>query len=80
MMGLLSTRQIMEESVDQYNDDYALFDIQLYSSYGFNNDDLLALRKLDYIEALQGSRMVDACSKTAGGITSVIRIDRKNVV
>ena len=75
MMGLLSTRQIMEESVDQYNDDYALFDIQLYSSYGFNNDDLLALRKLDYIEALQGSRMVDACSKTAGGITSVIRIE-----
>ena len=75
MMGLLSTRQIMEESVDKYADAYALFDIQLYSSYGFNDDDLLALRKLDYIEALQGSRMVDAYSRSEAGIISVIRVE-----
>ena len=32
MMGLLSTREIMEKSVDRYNDSYSLQDIQLRHS------------------------------------------------
>ena len=35
MMGLFTNALILRESVDRYNDEYGLQDLQIYSSYGF---------------------------------------------
>ena len=42
MMGLFSTRPIMEKSVDKYFDEMKLQDFQIYSSYGFDDNDVRA--------------------------------------
>ncbi|MBR3151470.1 MAG: ABC transporter permease [Erysipelotrichaceae bacterium] len=69
MMGLLSTRRIMEYNVDRYADEEVLQDIQLFSSYGFDDKDVRALQKLDYVESVFPSRLVDCYSESKYGIT-----------
>ena len=69
MMGLLSTRRIMEYNVDRYSDEENLQDIQLYSSYGFDDKDVRALQKLDYVESVFPSRLVDCYSDSKYGVT-----------
>ncbi len=59
MMGLMSTSIIMRNSVDRYADDMDLHDLQIYSSYGFCDEDIEALQKLDVVEGLLASRFVD---------------------
>ena len=46
MMGLMSTRRIMIESVDKYYDEYCFQDIQLVSQFGFCSEDISELSKL----------------------------------
>ena len=75
MMGLLSTRGIMEENVDRYSDEYALQDVQLYSSYGFDDDDVEAIKARDYVDKVFASRFVDAYSATPDGTVMVTRIE-----
>ena len=75
MMGLLSTREIMEKSVDRYNDSYSLQDIQLYSSYGFDGGDLSAIRKQEWVDHVFASRMRDVLSMNADGDVAVTRIE-----
>ena len=55
MMGLLSSRPIMEESVEQYYSEMNLQDFQIYSSYGFNDDDIKAIEKQEYVRECFGS-------------------------
>ena len=43
MMGLMSTKRIMIESVDSYYDEYHFQDIQLVSQFGFCNEDISEL-------------------------------------
>ncbi len=79
MMGLLSTRPIMETSVDRYFDTNKLQDFQLYSSYGFDNNDVMALSKQEYVRECFPSRMVDVYSRNENGdiyVTSVEEITR----
>lgn len=45
MMGLMSSSTILKESMDKYNDDNNLQDLQLYSTYGFCADDVAKIRK-----------------------------------
>ena len=75
MMGLLSTRDIMEKSVDRYNDDYSLQDIQLYSSYGFDGADTSAIRKQEWVDHIFASRMRDVFSISKNGDVAVTRIE-----
>ena len=49
MMGLMSTRRIMIESVDKYYDEYRFQDIQLVSQFGFCSEDISELSKLNFI-------------------------------
>ena len=55
MMGLLSSRPIMEKSVDAYYDKYHLQDFQIYSSYGFDDNDIRALRNFSVVSPSNGS-------------------------
>ena len=75
MMGLLSSRTIMERSVDTYNDEYRLQDIQIYSSYGFDENDVEAIRALDMVEKCFASRMADVYSQKGDEDVLVTRIE-----
>ncbi|MBQ9890240.1 MAG: ABC transporter permease [Firmicutes bacterium] len=74
MMGLLSTRGIMEENVDRYSDECDLQDVQLFSSYGFDDADVEEIRKLEYVDKVFPSRFADVYSSTADGDVMVARI------
>ena len=63
MVGLLATKPIMHKSVDIYYDEYEFMDVQLYSSYGFNDDDINVLKNEDFIEQVFGSKFVDVFGK-----------------
>ena len=47
MVGLMSSAPTMQMSVDKYFDDTNFMDIQLYSSYGFDDRDIEALEKAE---------------------------------
>ena len=71
MMGLLSTRTIMEDNVDRYADELSLQDIQFYSSYGFCDEDIEALKELECIDEVFASRFRDVYSLSSAGNVSV---------
>ncbi len=75
MMGLLSTREIMETNVDRYSDENSLQDIQLYSSYGFDDADIEAISSLDYVDKVFASRFIDAYAEGENGEILVTRIE-----
>jgi len=75
MMGLLSSRVIMEDSVDRYNDKYHLQDIQIFSSYGFDENDIDAIRSLEFVERCFPSKMIDVFSQGEDGSVFVTRVE-----
>lgn len=60
MMGLMSTETIMKKSVDIYAKDYKLQDLQLYSPFGFCDEDINEIKKLESVENVFASKFVDA--------------------
>ena len=75
MMGLLSSRPVMEESVEQYYSDMNLQDFQIYSSYGFNDEDNESIEKQEYVRECFGSKMTDVFCRNENGDVSVIRVE-----
>jgi putative ABC transport system permease protein len=75
MMGLLSTRPIMEKSVDQYGDENDLQDIQIFSSYGFDENDIRAIRNQEFADKVFASRMMDVYADPGNGRASVTRLE-----
>ena len=75
MMGLLSTRTIMEVNVDDYNDEYKLQDIQIYSSYGFDDADVKALAEQEFVEEYFASKMMDVFVESQDGFIDVARVE-----
>lgn len=63
MMGLMSCTTIMKRSVDYYNDEYNLQDVQIYSSYGFCDEDIEAIRNTEGVKGVFASKFVDAYIK-----------------
>ena len=75
MMGLLSSRPIMEKSVDVYADEYALHDLQFYSSYGFCDEDVEAIAEDESIDEVFPSRFADVLSEDGNGAIRVTRAE-----
>ena len=50
MMGLFSSSPILRESVEIYYDDTNLHDIQIYSSYGFCDEDIKVIKETEGIK------------------------------
>ena len=59
MMGLNSAPTLMRNSVDKYNFDSNLHDIQLFSSYGFCDEDIEVIKEIDFIDGVFASKMQD---------------------
>lgn len=74
MMGLLATSPIMRESIDQYYKNQNLQDIQLYSSYGFCDEDVNRIKEMEIVKNVYASKMVDAYADFNDGAISVARI------
>jgi putative ABC transport system permease protein len=81
MMGLMSTPQIMRESVDSYYDEYNLQDLVIYSPYGFCNEDYQALKNADGVETVYASKEIDVHGTDKNGVIKVIRVSElsKNI-
>ena len=80
MVGLLSSSPYLQYSVDKYNDEYNLMDVQIYSSYGFCDEDLDAIKKTRGVEKIQGTKFVDAYGRTNADnylVTRVQELDSK---
>ena len=75
MMGLLSTRSIMETSVDRYSDEYDLHDLQFYSSYGFCEEDVETIAEDESIDQVFASKFMDVLSEDANGAVRVTRAE-----
>ena len=75
MVGLLSSGPMLQESVDAYDDGYDLMDIQIYSSFGFCDEDLEAIRLTKGVERVEASKFIDAYGKTDETTSFVTRIE-----
>jgi len=63
MVGLMCSAPTMRASVDKYFDESDFMDIQLYSSYGFDDRDIDALRESENIDKLFATKFVDVFVK-----------------
>ncbi|MDO5109343.1 MAG: hypothetical protein Q4D59_05350, partial [Erysipelotrichaceae bacterium] len=57
--GVAGTADIMSVSVDRYSDDTNLKDITIYSNYGFDDDDVSAIRGCEDVLAAEGTKFTD---------------------
>lgn len=74
MMGLLSSATLMRNSVDKYNIDSNLHDIQLFSSYGFCDEDIGMIKKIDFIDGVFASKMQDVFINVENQGQRIIRL------
>ncbi len=78
MMGLMSSSTILRNSVDIYNDEYNLQDIQIYSNYGFCIEDIEKIKKTEGVKDVFASRFVDAYAKGENEKEIVARVEELN--
>ena len=65
MAGLAATSPDMYATADRYMDGYNWYDLDIKSTLGFSNDDLLAIRAENGIVYAQGARVVDTVLKAS---------------
>ncbi len=70
MVGLMSSAPTMRYSVDAYFDQTNFMDLQLFSSYGFDDRDISALKKAPQVKDVYPTRFVDVYVKR--GESSVV--------
>ncbi len=73
LAGLLSTTPSMRRTIDNYYDEYDLPDIFLKSTYGFNDDDIAAVKSVAGIETVYPLYSVDTVAET-GDDSMVARV------
>ncbi|MGN1399625.1 MAG: FtsX-like permease family protein [Erysipelotrichaceae bacterium] len=74
MMGLLSSSLVMKESVEKYYDENNLQDVQIYSSYGFCQEDIDEIEKIEGIDLVYPSKFKDVYSRFNSQSDVVLRI------
>jgi len=72
-IGVSASAPMMAASVDYYDDSYDLKDFTIYSNYGFREDDIEALKKVDSISTVEPGYFVDEIA-TSGEGTQLVRI------
>lgn len=77
MVGLMSSAPTMRYSVDKYFDDTNFMDVQLFSSFGFDDRDVNALKKAPQVAAVYPTRFVDVFIKR-GDSALVTRIQESD--
>ena len=78
MMGLMSTPDVLRESIDRFYDEYELSDVVIYSPYGFCNEDYVKIAQTEGVKDVFASREIDCHGKREGGGVSAFRISELN--
>ena len=78
MMGLMSSSTILRNSMDVFNDEYNLQDIQIYSNYGFCIEDIEKIKETEGVKDVFASRFVDVYAKGDNGKEIVARVEELN--
>ena len=66
-VGLLMTKTDMVATGQKFMDEQNMFDLRLISTYGWAEEQLAAIRKLDCVADAEGVIYVDAVARTVGG-------------
>lgn len=79
MVGVMSSSPILQKSVDIYDDQNNLMDVQIYSSYGFCDDDIKAIKDTSGVLDVFGSKFIDAKALDEGKsyVTRIQEVDAK---
>ncbi|MCR4950929.1 MAG: FtsX-like permease family protein [Solobacterium sp.] len=72
-VGVSSSSLVMDASVDQYMDQTAMKDITIYSNYGFDEDDLNAVRNCEGVRTAEGAYFTDVMGSSEN-LTFVTRV------
>ena len=72
-IGVSASAPMMAASVDSYDDSYDLKDFTIYSNYGFKEDDIEALKKVDSVHTVEPAYFVDEIATDEKG-TQLVRI------
>ena len=72
-IGVSASAPMMAASVDYYDDSYDLKDFTIYSNYGFKEDDIAALNKVDSVSIVEPGYFVDEIA-TSGEGSQLVRI------
>ncbi|MEG0657371.1 FtsX-like permease family protein [Anaerorhabdus sp.] len=62
-VGVSAAAPIMSVSVDKYNDENSFTDLQIYSTFGFEDYDINALQQVEGIDQVVGTKFVDVIGK-----------------
>lgn len=62
-VGVSAAAPIMGYSVDVYNDENKLMDIQIFSNYGFEDDDVITVQNTEGVLKAEGVKFVDVFAK-----------------
>lgn len=74
MMGLRGNYDIMKKSVEKYADETNFYDVQIYSNFGFDDNDVKAIKQLDYVDDVFASKTRDVYVKDKIGNIHVARV------
>ena len=72
-IGVSASAPMMAASVDYYDDSYDLKDFTIYSNYGFKEDDIAALNKVDSVSTVEPGYFVDEIATSDEG-SQLVRI------
>jgi len=81
-VGVSGTSPVMGHSVDQYDDDTKLKDITIYSNYGFDEEDLDAIRNVEGVALAEGAYFADVLGtyENSTYITRIHSYNENNVI
>ncbi|MFV0380198.1 MAG: FtsX-like permease family protein [Anaerorhabdus sp.] len=72
-IGITASSTVMSYSVDSFNDEYNLMDFEIFSPYGFNDDDIEDLKQISEDVVVEGRKFIDAY-ETNGANNQPIRV------
>lgn len=81
-VGVAGASPVMGYSVDSYDDRTNLKDITIYSNYGFDEEDLEAIRNVEGVEVAEGAYFADVLGnyENATYITRIHSYNENNVI
>ena len=74
MAGLAATSPDMYETADQYMDDYALYDVDIKSMFGFSQQDADAVAALEGVSGFFAARVTDLVLESETQVTYTSRV------
>ncbi|MGB4984405.1 MAG: ABC transporter permease, partial [Erysipelotrichaceae bacterium] len=76
-VGVSAGAPVMANSVDKYIDETNLMDLQIYSNYGIDDNDIQAIHNISGVLKVEGKKYVDVVAKLANK-EQIVRINSYN--